>query len=354
MAKYYEWKKTFSRQTGTNGEFCIIVGARGIGKTFGLRLQCVNDYLKDGNRFCEVVRNASELPFVMQGYFDKLQLKGFFSEYEFKTEKQCAYIRKKPNDDENPDEWELIGYFVSLTQFQRDKKRTFANVKRIIFDEAILDRKDKHHRYLANEFPIFANVVNTVLREELDEPTNGKCYLLGNACDLTSPYIYNLGIRKAPKYGYSFHNDKHTLLHYVEPINAREREANTLVGRMLAGSDEAAMIFDNKFADAHDEFIADKPSNAKFMYGIKFKKAIFGIWFDWSDGIFYVNEKVPANNGNVLTLTKRDATINYTAVRKSNTQLKLLIDCFYMGAVRYSSPATRESFLEVLTFLGVY
>ena len=351
---YYNWHNTLSRQTGTNGEFCIIIGARGIGKTFGLRLQCVKDFLKDGSRFCEVSRNASELPLIMAGYFDKLQLKGFFKEYEFKTEKQSAYIRRIPLDEAEADEWELIGYFVSLTQFQRDKKRTFTNVKRIIFDEAILDRKDKHHRYLANEFSIFANVVNTVLREEVGQPTKGKCYLMGNACDLTAPYLYNLGIKRAPKYGYSYHNNKHTLLHYVEPFDAEERKANTLVGRMLAGSEEATMIFNNEFLNAHDEFIAAKPSNAKFVYGVRYNKMTFGVWLDYSEGLFYIEDKVPNNDTNIYTLTKADATIDYTAARKTNAQLRVLIDCFYIGAVRYSSPAIREAFLEVLTFFGVY
>ena len=351
---FYNWQDTFSRQTGTNGEFCIVIGARGIGKTFGLRKQCVKDFLKDGSRFCEVSRNAAELPFIMNGYFDKLQAEGFFTEYEFKCEKQAAWIRRAPFDEEDNPEWEIIGYFVSLTQFQRDKKRTFANVKRIIFDEAILDRKDKHHRYLANEFSIFANVVSTLLREVPGKPTKGKCYLLGNAADVTAPYLFNLGIKRAPEFGYSYHNNKHTLLHYVEASDARERELNTLVGRMLAGSDEAKTMFNNEFLNAHDEFIADKTSNAKFVYGIKYNKIIFGIWLDYKDGIFYVTEKVPANDTNIYTLTKSDATIDYIAARRTNTQLQVLIDCFYIGAVRYSSPAIREAFLSVLSFFGVY
>lgn len=331
-----------------------MVGARGIGKTFGLRVQCIKDYLKDGSRFAEVSRNAAEVPFIMNGYFDKIQAKGFFPEYEFKTEKQAAYIRRLSFDEDNDNEWECIGYFVALTQFQRDKKRTFANVKRIIFDEAILDRKDKHHKYLSNEFSIFANVVSTILREEPDVPTQGKVYLLANACDLCAPYLFNLGIKRAPEYGYSYHNNKHTLLHYVEATDAKEREVNTLVGRMLAGSEEAKVMFDNAFLDAHDEFIEDKTSNAKFLYGIRYQGMSFGIWLDYSEGIFYVNEKIPNNERSVYTLTKSDATIDYQAARKTNAQLQVLVDCFYMGAVRYSSPAVREAFLNVLSFFGVY
>ena len=84
------------------------------------------------------------------------------------------------------------------------------------------------------------------------------------------------------------------------------------------------------------------------------EKMSFGVWLDYASGIFYVTDKVPKNDKNIFTLTKADATIDYIAARKTNAQLNVLVDCFYMGAVRYSSPAIREAFLEVLTFFGVY
>ena len=35
--RFYNWADAFSRQTGHQGEICIVVGAKGIGKTFGLQ-----------------------------------------------------------------------------------------------------------------------------------------------------------------------------------------------------------------------------------------------------------------------------------------------------------------------------
>lgn len=35
MTKYYDWQSTMSRQTGTNGEITLVLGAKDIGKTFG-------------------------------------------------------------------------------------------------------------------------------------------------------------------------------------------------------------------------------------------------------------------------------------------------------------------------------
>lgn len=77
MGKFYDWQKTMSYQTGTNGEICIVLGAKDIGKTFGLRLKCVERFIKHGELFCEICRTKEESKMVANGYFDKLQQEGF-------------------------------------------------------------------------------------------------------------------------------------------------------------------------------------------------------------------------------------------------------------------------------------
>ena len=348
--KHYYWPDTFSRQTGTNGEICIIAGAKNIGKTFGLRLQCVEDYLTRKTTFCEICRTKVEAKAVQAGYFDKIQNDGFYTDYEFKTEKNSGFINMGTHDE--PD-WKLICYFVALSNFQQEKKRTFVKPYRFIFDEAIIDRKDRFHRYLNSEYLILANLLDTISRQQPDDDYSYRLYILGNAVDLTSPYFEFLGIDSIPKFGYSWYRDKTVLLHYVEPWNAQDRKANTLVGRMLAGTDEARIIFDNEFEDTSAGEVCAKTPNAKYAYTLVFDKMQFAIWIDYKDGIYYVNSKVPDNAPNVFSLTKRDGSIDRKAVRRSDAFLKLLNEIFYIGGLRYESPALREAFHEVLGFLGI-
>ena len=77
MAKFYDWQKTMSYQTGINGEICFVLGAKGIGKTFGLRKICVDRFIKHGELFCEICRTNAERDDVSKGYFDKLQNAGY-------------------------------------------------------------------------------------------------------------------------------------------------------------------------------------------------------------------------------------------------------------------------------------
>lgn len=356
--KYYDWQATLSRQTGTQGEFCIVVGAKNIGKTFGIRKQCVQDFLKRGERFCEICRTKDEKKQVSQGYFDKFKAMGMFKDYIFKTTQNAGYIAREPVEDEDgkyiekPD-WQLICYFVSLTTFQTEKKRTYTGIKRFIFDEAIIDRKDRYHRYLPDEYLILANILDSISRQQPNSDYIYRVYILGNACDLTCPYLRYLGINQIPEYGYSFWNDKHTLLHYVEPWDAEDMKANTLVGRMLNGLEESDMVFGNVFSTSNTSDIAKKTKDARFMFGVIYNNNTFGLWVDYKQSLTFVSSKVPKDSDNIIALTKADMTIDFLAVERTSSYLRSINRMFYSGLLRYDSPVIKELFLHVLNFLGI-
>ena len=350
--RYYDWDATWSRQTGTNGEICLVLGAKDIGKTFGLRLKCIDRFRKTGELFCEICRTNEELKAVQRGYFDRIQSQGFHTDVIFKTEGGCGYIANRPPDDKTKPEWRLICYFVALTNFQREKKRTFDSPRRYIFDEAFIDTKDRYHRYLPDEFLILANLLDTISRQQ----PGGEgyfIYMLGNSVDLTCPYLQALGVRHIPPFGYSWYKGKTVLVHRVEPWDAEDRKALTLVGRMLSGHEESRVIFDNEFEDRTGSEIQRKTSTARYRLALRWGRVTFAVWVDRALGLWFVTDQLPKGARNVLTLAKQDSSVDYAAVRKGEGVAKLLTELFYAGCLRYDSPAIREAFFEVLSFLGV-
>lgn len=348
---YYRWDKTFSRQTGTQGEFCLVIGGKNIGKTFGLRLQCLYDHFTKGYLFCEICRTKTERDEIEGGYFDKLQEKGFYKDYDFKVEKHCMYADHGTDDEHD---WRLVGYFVALSCFQQEKKRTYKKPYRYIFDEAIIDTKDRYHRYLKDEFLILGNLLDTISRQQPNEDWNYRVYMLGNACDMTCPYLRYMGIDRIPEYGYHWYNGKHTLLHYVEPWDAEIRKQQTFVGRMLSGTDEGSMIFDNVFADTTGGEISKKTSNARFAYALVYNSNRFAIWIDYKRGLFFVNSHIPkGSEKSTYVLTKKDGRIDYNKVARADDLMKILIKTYYAGGLRYSDPFIRESFHALLGYLGI-
>lgn len=353
MADYYDWQKTFSY----DADVTMVVGARGVGKTFGLRMQFIRDFIKDGSRFVELTRYKNELFGVSNGYFNRVGDQKEFKDYVFKTNTSNAYIaRKDSKDAKGKYNWLTIGYFVALSDAQRMKKRTFDHVRRILLDEAIIDKFDRYHTYLPNEYGILANIVDTVSRERAD--TDGirpRVYLLGNAVDFANPYFSAYKVSSKMEFGYKWYANKTFLLHYVESREySQEKALGTVAGRMMTRTGEASTAINNEFQLDSKEFVERKPGRAKFMFGIYLNGNRFGIWADYEEGLYYVNSKVPRGEENkVYTLTRSDSTINMMAARRADKVMKGFCELWYLGLVRYDTLDVKMRFNEVLDIFGI-
>lgn len=352
--KYYDWNATLSY----DADITMVVGARGIGKTYGLRLQFIRDYLKSGFRFVELTRHQKQLPDFTSTYFSRIIENDEFPEYIFKTTSKNAYIARKPEKDDEKPKWEICGYFGAMTAAQDMKKQTFSKVKRILLDEAIIDKRiDRYHRYLANEFSVLANIVDSVSRERpnTDNSLRPRIYLLGNACDLLNPYFGVYGIGEEPKVGYSWHAGKTMLLHYIKDTDyAKAKTVDTVAGRMLSNTLDGAVANANEFLKLSNDFVYEKPKNAKFKMGIVYQDKKYGIWVDDKEGYYYVNKKIPRNTKQpIFALTASDNRVNYIAAKKAEVALTGFTEMYYLGIVRYETATIKSEFMEILALFGV-
>ena len=351
--KFYDWNKTLSY----DADVTMVVGARGIGKTYGLRLQFIRDWIKDGSRFVELVRHKNELSDFSATYFDRIDTNEEFPNYIFKTTPRHAYIAEKPENEDTKPVWHLIGYFGALTEAQAMKKRTYSKVKRMLLDEAVIDKRlDRYHNYLPNEFGILANILDSVSRERAETKYSDRCrvYLLGNACDLLNVYFAAYGVSEIPPYGYSWHKGKTMLLHYVKDNEyAKAKSVDTVAGRMLADTTDELIASANEFVQGNKDFVFKKPKTAKFYFGIVYLNMKFGVWADYKEGYYYVTQKIPNNAENVFALTASDNRTNYIMARRAEGVLKGFTDLYYLGIIRYETPYIKEKFIEVLNLFGV-
>lgn len=355
MAKYYDWEKTLS----FDADVTMVVGARGLGKTFGLRRQFIRDYKKDGSRFVEIVRYKNELSGVSDGYFGRLEELPENEQYLFRTDTRYAYIAEKPEEDDiekkSKLKWHIIGYFIAMTDAQKHKKKTFNKVRRIVLDEAVIERSDRYHDYLPNEFATLADIVDTVSRERAD--TKGirpRVYLLGNACDFGNPYFGNYGVTSDLKFGYRWFAGKTFLLHYVDSDEyATEKLRGTVAGRMLAGSDAGKVSALNQFTGMSSDFVEPKPKHARFLFAIRFNGSYFGVWVDYINGFYYVSEKVPKDAKAIYYFSNEDAKVNYIAAKKTSRLFQTFAEVYYMGCMRYESVDIKRRFYDVLRCFGI-
>lgn len=342
---FYNWDKVFSFNAYIN----MIVTARGRGKTYGLRKQFVKDYLKDGSRFVEFVRYNKQVQDVCDGYFSKLEANGEFPELVFKAEGSKFFLARKPKEDDKP-RWELCGYCVSLNDQQNAKKKTFANVKRVMFDEFILERHSLPG-YLHDEWGKFANLIDTIARQIAGEETKVRVYLCANACDLVNPYFVEFGIMDEPREGFTWLEKGFALLHYEKNSAYSQAKRETLAGRLSRGHNESMIT--NTFDNAGKEFIARKAKDAKFVFGFVFKGDRFGVWLSLVEGLYFVNRQIPNGSEKVFALTREDASVSILNAKRANYYLNTIIEMFYANCVRYDSYETYDKFLKMSSLFGV-
>lgn len=351
MTDYYDWNKTLSY----DADVTMIVGARGLGKTYGLRVQFVKDYLKHKWRFVEVTRTKTELQAVIHDYFAKVGSE--FPAYIFKYESSRAYIAQKPADDEKP-QWDVIGYFVAMTQEQQVKKMSsaFIDVRRIVLDEAILDKHDRYHKYLPREWAKLANIVDSVSRQR-GNSLEPRIYLLGNALDLMNPYFDAAGIDDYNiKKGYSWHRGKTFLLDYVENVEyAAEKIADTVAGRMLSDTIDALETATNEFVITRGDYVVNrKPKCARYCFGIVCDNRSYGVYECLEQGFYWVDNKLSKDEQAITyAITRADAKLNRLQARKAERPLMMLGELHYQSLLRYRTSNVQDAFLDVLARFGV-
>lgn len=230
MAKYY-YDRLRTQILPRDADVNLIIGARGLGKTYGVRRYMLEDYIKNNICFVEVTRYREENNDVSAKYFDRIIEDNIFPDYDFRVHNKIAEIRR--NGDKK---WRTCGYFIPLSLQQQKKKSTYVNVRNICMDEIIIDPDDVYHHYLRNEYEQLANLVDTVTRERADDNKLRKprIFLLGNACDAYNPYFKHYDVPLEPEFGLQWLDGKTCIFDYVEDDKyAEQKTKNTVAGRMM-------------------------------------------------------------------------------------------------------------------------
>ena len=345
MAEYY-LQKYMDKTLSYNAPMTIAVGGNSIGKTYSFTYQGVKEFIKTGKQFGWIRRYAPELKKASSNFFDDLIEHDEFPGYIFKTDKERGYIAKKPRGNAKPD-WQVCCHFFALSMQGSYKGTAYPKIKRLIFDEYIREVKTPPG-YLYDDIGKLMKLWKTVGRKRND----CQLYLISNAVDLVNPAFLWLGITDEPKPGYSWHNNKTVLLHHIKDAAFAQSERDTLVGKVIAGTELEKVMIDNEFAASNDLFIAKKTANAKYRYGFKYCGHVYAIWLDNSNGLFYVNRKAP-KGGLVYSLTTEDHRPNMYLVESAGKFARQIGRLYGNGVVRFENNAAREGFLKMLRMLGL-
>lgn len=332
----------------------FVVGMRGGGKTYGALCKCVENFIKakkDGRveQFIYLRRYKTEIEklTISRGgrLFNAIIKNKEFPGYQFKAESNVLQI-KCPGEEQ----WETLGYGMSLTTSLVQKSDSFPDVTTIVFDEFIINPHD-NYRYLKGEVTKFKEFYETVARERkgTKDSKDVVVLFLSNAVSVSNPYFDHWNLNK-PRDGQFQRFGKEILVeNFVSPELAK-RKKESRFGSIVAGSDYAEYAYDNAWLLDNTDFLGKKTQRSRYFATLIFMGKSMGVWVDELQWLYYISDDVDNDCERVYSVTTDDHKPNmllFKSARKLPV-IKALMDAYNYGAVRYEDIKLKNSFREIM------
>jgi hypothetical protein len=328
--KYYSFSSILSR----NAVYNFVIGARGLGKTYGAKRKTINDYIKKGDQFIYLRRYSTELKSALPTIFADIAHE--FPGYHFKVQGSEMYIKKGEG---KTAKWEVIGYGVALSKAQQKKSVAYPKVKTIIFDEFIIDRGAVH--YIPEEAKAFNDFFSTVDRWK----DKTRVLFLANSVSIMNPYFIEYGIKPTNEEWITM-GEGFLCCHLAPSAEFSTGVYRTRFGKFIAGTEYADYSVEGEFSDNNDSLIAKKNSEAKYYCTLETRTGTFSIWIDYSGPFFFIQEKRPKQE-TFWTMLPEKMAEGKVLVTYTDKMIQNLRSAFSRGRVSFSNPQARNAFVGI-------
>jgi len=341
---FYNFDKLYSFNAVLN----MLVGGRGLGKTYGAKKDSIRAGIKKGEEFIYLRRYKDELKTAKETFF--ADIAGEFPDYDFRYEKHFAQYSHIKKRDDKKREWITIGYFIALSTAQSQKSVAFPKVRRIIFDEFIIEKGMV--QYLPNEAEALINFYSTVNRTR-DEKEITRVYMLANSVTISNPYFLKYDIEPKPDIEWikKFPNADgvHFLVcHFPDDVDFKKEVYKTRFGQFILESDKeyADYAVGNSFKDNHNNLLARKLPDAGYVFSLETKAGTYSIWRDWKLNKWYIQESRPKQEM-LYTVLPEKMSEGKKLLFYSDKQLQVLRAGFKAENVYFDKAKTRQGMLEI-------
>lgn len=279
MNIFYDFNKILSYNAFLN----IIIGERGVGKTYGSKKYVINRFLKKNKQFVYIRRYETDLIESVGTTEDNKffeQVKNEFPNHTFEIRKSKK-VRKLIIDKK------VCGYAIPLSSADSLKSSTYENVDTIIYDEFMLKEGSSQH-YLRNEPELILDIIETVARLR-----DIKIFLLGNAISSTAPIMSYFNLSLPYNSDVKLFKDGLILVNYIKNEPYREFKKQTNFGKLIEGTRYSKYAIDNEFITDSKSFIRKK-SESKFYFIFILNNKEYGVWRDKED-FMYISDDIDPN-----------------------------------------------------------
>lgn len=260
QSMYFNLKRTLSY----NALFNVILGGRGIGKSYACKWYALQRYLKHGEQFVYLRRYDSELVETAPLYFSDIQ----------NDEKWPKGVEILYKGGVYSIEDETIGYALSLSRAQHYKSASFPKVSTIIFDEFIIENEGGASlHYLPNETFRLQDIYETIARTR----DNVRLFMLANAITISNPYFLDWNLSIPDGKDIAVHDEI-----LVQMAKTSEdflaKKTNTRFGKIAAKTGYAGYAVQNNFYLDDSSLIMQRDKTSILIYVLEYKGKKYGLW----------------------------------------------------------------------------
>lgn len=331
MSKYYYDISDVMRH---NARITVAMGVRRAGKTRSSKKRAVKKALT-GKKFIWLRHLEKEVDMCTNEEF-VTDIKSEFNpdiEFSFKIHNKikCLYADDK-----------LLGYFLSVKDYEKIKGVAFDDVYDIYLDECfkITSRRERNYSWVSALLSILDTVDN---RRDIV-----KLIMLSNTVTLTNEFFSELGI-KLPK---SFTIWKHpTLSIVVESVISEdmiEERRNSVIGKILLQTQYGKHSIENETVHGSDSFIIkNKPNGLKPIFTVRYYDDFIN--FYRLNDILYADLDKHSKHRIIMGLT--DELADRYKLKKFRTYascayLKYVCKAIDETQILYTSPEVKELILS--------
>lgn len=315
--------------------FNLINSERSIGKTYTAEGFFLERAINKGEEFVYLVRTQDEKN---GGVFEKAFQKVIDKEFkdvliEF-TKEECFQVIE--DEDGQPIDKVTLGYCIALSEATKKKKVNYPNVKWMMFDEYIVDEKERSAYVNGwNEPDLLLKIYHTIDRER----DYVVCFLLANNITFYNPYHMHPAFKIPKVEKDKLWYNENVLFHWVSAsLRLKEEKEKCKFLRMIKNTEYGAYSVNGEYINDNVNFIMEKTVRAGYVFTIEYMGEKFGVWQDSKEGLVFIDGKVDPSCRLVYALTIGDHNENTLLTKNRNSNLlSWLSNSFKQGNVRFTS-----------------
>lgn len=318
----------------------LITGSRSIGKSTGVGMEVIENYIKTGMKFIYIRRTEDEVMATCRSFFENpikiLQYHNKYNIEDFKYDKKDFFIKIDGK-------WSKCGTTVPLSLEHKYKSTNFSEYNRMLYDEFICLDTTKYLGSKANptyEFDRCLSLYQTVDRGIGRMFRNETIfYFLANNSSYFNPIYLALHIDEylrtdtkicAPK-------GKQWVVEQVEGIEL-SKDIKESFAYQLADEKNRDYAYQNIAVDSEMQFVEKINAPMVPIINLSFNKHRMGVYLYRAMGIIYISDKT--NNLGTLALTCKDQDkVNYMMALKyrDDSRMQTIKQAYYSGNIRFET-----------------